>query len=79
MINQCVYGSLLLASGEINHSEYPNEYLSANEKYTFSEVNKKYSLNAEVISKLNKERFDKKGNTSKNSFISLLTSKRRNT
>ena len=38
----------------------PNEYLSANEKYTFSEVNKKYSLNAEVISKLNKERFDKK-------------------
>ena len=38
----------------------PSEYLSANEKYTFSEISKKYSLNDGIISKLNKEQFYKK-------------------
>jgi len=38
----------------------PIEYLSANEKYAFSEVRKKYTLNNGIVSKLNKVQFDNK-------------------
>lgn len=41
-------------------NEIPVEYISANNKYSFFEVRKKYTLNDKIISKLGKEQFDKK-------------------
>lgn len=41
-------------------NKIPIEYISANKKYNFSEIRKKYPINSEQVYQLNKERLDKK-------------------